>query len=293
MLDFIASVKGLEVSFRSLGVPSGEIPAWDFGVSGGSSSEINPTFQYETSGFYTVTLTVHEQTVSKTIIVSEYSRTHLTDSIYALFDNYIPESLKSHLDPANKAMYINKWQLYMQPLVNHEVPLEEYNNELYYEGLENQLILECSVFDYLYTGILNLLATTSTQLQSSMDGTSEEVSGRDRIKQITTGPTEVQYYDTIVETVSSLYKAYITACSPGGILDTLKQNLCMLSKRLDIYLPICTRPFKAVVPPRVAMERVERGLDGPNPDAPLGGKGRSLIPNGREMVENIDPPLKI
>lgn len=281
MLDFTFSVRGLEVSFRILNIVPGEVnPSWDFGVVGGTSTELSPKYTYETSGFYNVTLTIGEYKVTKVVIVSEFSKTHLTDSIYNLFDVYIPINLREYLTQSNKDMYINKWQLYMHPLVNHCIPLEEYSNELYYEGLENQLILECAAFDYLYTSILNLLSSTSSQLEKLMqdNGTAEDSPRGDRIKQITTGPTEVQYYDTLVETISSLYKAYMNACAPGGVLDTLKQNLCMLSKRLDIYLPICGEPFKSVVPPKVVNRRHEGIIGGPNPTSPLGGDGHSLIP---------------
>lgn len=282
MLDFVTQVRGLEASFRILNKVSGEdTPVWDFGVDGGTSEEISPKYTYETSGFYNVKLTVGEETVEHTVIVSDKSFTHLTDSIYNLFENYIPENLREYLTTESKAMYINKWQLYVHPLVNHCIPLSEYSNELYYEGLENQLILECAVFDYLYTSILNLLASSSASLQKLLNdnGTEEDSARGDRIKQITTGPTEVQYFDTLVETVSSLYKAYMTACSPGGVLDTLKQNLCMLSKRLDIYLPICGEPFKRVVPPKVVNRREEGPFGGPNSTTIIGGNGHALIPD--------------
>lgn len=275
-LDFSQSVLGLDVSFRITSkVPADQTPVWDFGDDTGLiSGELNPKHSYETSGYYTVTvnLTDSEGEVTdqrvKLIIVSEYSKTHLTDSIYNLIDTYIPANLRINMTQDEKAIYINKWQLYIQPLVNHEIPLEEYSNELYYEGLENQLIMELAAYDFLYIRIENMLVQTAEQLNkqiiSESSSESGEESGRDRIKQITTGPTEVQYYDTLTDSLSTLYKSYATATAPGGILDDLRKNLCMLAQRMEIFLPLCTQP-RTITVPEVVNPREAGLLGGPNP----------------------------
>lgn len=275
-LDFSQSVLGLDVSFRITSkVPADQTPVWDFGDDTGLiSGELNPKHSYETSGYYTVTvkLTDSEGEVTdqrvKLIIVSEYSKTHLTDSIYNLIDTYIPANLRINMTQDEKAIYINKWQLYIQPLVNHEIPLEEYSNELYYEGLENQLIMELAAYDFLYIRIENMLVQTAEQLNkqviSESSSDSGEESGRDRIKQITTGPTEVQYYDTLTDSLSTLYKSYATATAPGGILDDLRKNLCMLAQRMEIFLPLCTQP-RTITVPKVVNPREAGPLGGPNP----------------------------
>lgn len=276
-LDFSQSVLGLDVSFRITSkVPADQTPVWDFGDDTGLiSGELNPKHSYETSGYYTVTvkLTDSEGEVTdqrvKLIIVSEYSTTHLTDSIYNLIDTYIPANLRINMTRDEKAIYITKWQLYIQPLVNHEIPLEEYSNELYYEGLENQLIMELAAYDFLYIRIENMLVQTAEQLNKqiiseSSSESGEEEEGRDRIKQITTGPTEVQYYDTLTDSLSTLYKSYATATAPGGILDDLRKNLCMLAQRMEIFLPICTQARKITVP-KIVNQRHAGPLGGPNP----------------------------
>lgn len=275
-LDFSQSVLGLDVSFRITSkVPADQTPVWDFGDDTGLiSGDLNPKHSYETSGYYTVTvkLTDSEGEVTnqrvKLIIVSEYSKTHLTDSIYNLIDTYIPANLRINMTQDEKAIYINKWQLYIQPLVNHEIPLEEYSNELYYEGLENQLIMELAAYDFLYIRIENMLVQTAEQLNkqiiSESSSDSGEESGRDRIKQITTGPTEVQYYDTLTDSLSTLYKSYATATAPGGILDDLRKNLCMLAQRMEIFLPLCTQP-RTITVPKVVNPREAGPLGGPNP----------------------------
>ena len=278
MLDFVYSVSGLNVSYRILTkVPADSIPDWDFGDNSGSSNELAPTHQYETSGFYTVKLTIGEDTTTKTIVVSEHVNTTLKGSIYSLIDRYIPKSLVESMTIEDKEVYISKWQLYIQPLVNHEIPISEYSNELYYEALENQLIMELAVYDLIYGRIYNLLLSTGSNLENLMtgsDGSGDDGGGR--IKQITTGPTEVQFYDSLSESMSSLYKTYTQVTQPGGLLDELKKNICMLASRLDIYLPICTSSNHVVVP-RVVNHRHPIGIDGPNPPVLVNQPGSSLL----------------
>ena len=60
-LAFVYVAKGLEVSFQVVSkVPANATIGWDFGVDGGESSELNPTYIYETPGYYTVTLKVND-----------------------------------------------------------------------------------------------------------------------------------------------------------------------------------------------------------------------------------------
>ena len=241
-LDFVAIANGLEVSFRVLTkVPAKAIFDWDFGDDKGSVYDVKqPTYTYEKSGFYTVALNITNSeglnlNATKTIIVNTESKTTLTDSIYNLINYYIPSEISDGMSSEEKAMYITKWQLYIQPLVNHIIPLDKYNDELMYEALENQLIMELAAWDYLNVKLLNLLTSTGeylSQLTSTKeqvgDGSSKPEQARgDRIKQITTGPTEVQYYDTLADATSSLWKTFSQAMQPGGIIDELRKNLCM------------------------------------------------------------------
>ena len=184
----------------------------------------------------------------------------------------------------DKSIYITKWQYYIGPLVNHLIPADKYTDELWYEALENQLIMELAAWDFLNVKILNLLTSTSeylSQLTSTKeqngDGTSKpELARGDRIKQITTGPTEVQYYDTLADATSSLWKTLSQAMQPGGLIDELRKNLCMLASRLEIYLPFCDEVFRTVVP-KVVNRRQPGVLDGPNPSAPVKGGKKSIL----------------
>lgn len=287
-LAFVYVAKGLEVSFKVLNkVPANATVGWDFGVVDGKSTELNPTFTYENPGCYTATLTVTEEgnngepivsEVSQTILLSTDIKTHLNDSIYNLIDLYVPANLVADgMSLQQKATFIQKWQLYLGPLVNHEIPIEEFTNELYYEGLENQLVMELAVWDFLNMQITSLLAGTGEyidsltyQSQSHSGSSDQDTSGDDqgstgRVKRIQTGPTEVEYFDELSDSLSTLYKSYSEALKPGGIMDLLRQNLCNLASRLTIFLPMCDNGYKPVKVPRVVNRRHPRGIDGPNP----------------------------
>ena len=278
-LAFVYVTKGLQVSFRIISkVPSGVITRWDFGdFKESSSNDRSPSYTYETAGFYTVTLRVtkDEETIeqSQLVMVSEDESitTHLSDSIYNLIDNYIPPEL-GNITMDQKVTYITKWQLYLGPLVNHEILPDKYQDELAYEGLENQLVMELAAWEYLNVQLTALLAKTNDFFSKfqSQSGTSEEDSEdpNTRIKSITTGPTEVEYYDKFSDSIASWWKYYMQALQPGGIIDELRINLCTLAQRLEIYLPFCDKVRTSVVP-KVVNRRKAGPLGGPNPIAPL------------------------
>lgn len=297
-LDFQYTVEGLDVSFSVTSkVPAKAIFNWDFGDDKEAYNQRNPSHSYEKSGFYTVTLTVETADGSykgegqKVLIISSITKTHLTDSIYNLINEFIPHELSGPMTNSQKSLYINKWQLYIAPLVNRprglEIPLEHYNDELYYEGLENQLVMELAAWDYLNVKILNILTGTGQYLRDlTMEGTTEdegfEGTRGDRVKRIQTGPTEVEYYDSLSEATSTLFKAYSQAVQPGGVMDELRKNLCMLASRLSIYLPFCSQSYHPTVP-YVVNRRNPGPLGGPNPTAPLNRSGSvTILPKRRK-----------
>lgn len=284
---FIPVISGLTVKFRLTGqVPPTFPVGWDFGDSKEEYNKRNVTHTYEESGFYQVTVSYTDTkkgktyTYSQVIVVNIEAETSLNASIYDLIDYYIPEEIMVKMSLQEKQMYINKWQLYIHPLVNHFIPKEEYNNELYYEGLENQLIMELSAWDYLHTKLYNLLARAGQYLGNVTGLTEEETDGigqsrGDRIRKITTGPTEVEYFDTMSESISSLYSTYYKALQPGGLIDEIKKQLCMLAERLEIHLPLCQH-HRMVKVPKVVNRRNPGKLGGPNPTYPIKG-GENII----------------
>ena len=278
VVDFRYSTSGLLVKFTNLSkeVPEGLSYFWDFG-DGETSTDLNPVHLYTDSGFYVVTLslkTIEENTIASRSVeigVTNQVKTTLPDSIYNLIDNYIPQDIFGYIPYNQKRNLIVKWQLYIQPLVNHVIPVEEYSNEMYYEALENQLIMELAAYDFMIISISNTLKATSQLVKKnstqSSSSSSTDVSVEDnggKVKKIVTGPTEVEYFDNSEkdsETVANVIKAM----QPGGIIDIVKQNLCMLALRLDIYLPICNRTNGNVVVPEVVNPRDPGLLGGPDP----------------------------
>lgn len=284
VVDFISNTVGLKSNFINLSyeVPDEYTYSWDFG-DGGTSTELNPTHEYQKMGFYRVSMSIVDsnnrpvEKVTKTVLISDKVKTHLSNSIYVLINTYIPYSIFGKVPSSIKQQFIEKWQLYIQPLVNHEIPVEDFNNELYYEALENQLIMELAAYDYMLLNIQNVINATSQTIindnsqgsecneeySSQSSGSSSNTSSGGSIKKIVTGPTEVEYFND-TESEKDFISNITKAVQPGGFIDILKQNLCMLAGRLDIYLPICENQTRVVVP-RVVNRRKPRLLDGPDP----------------------------
>lgn len=281
-VDFLSTVVGLNAKFRGYAdnLPSKFKVTWSFGDSSEDESYDNlvtVSHQYDSPGEYAVTMVISgdDKLLSKTqvISVSDKVKTQLSASIYELIDTYIPEDIFGKLTLKDKQQFIEKWQLYIQPLVDHDIPVEEFSNELYYEALENQLIMELAAYDYMVVQISLMLGATaetvkegnSTSSSSSESSSSSQGSGE--VKRIQTGPTEVEFFSE-TDSESKTSSNIIKAMQPGGVVDILKQNLCMLADRLSIYLPIC-KYSKEVVSPRVVNRRVPGILDGPDPGFPV------------------------
>ena len=275
-IDFDFTVRGLTVKFDNLSeVPGGVTPFWYFG-DGSSSNDLSPTHSYKGTGVYLVSLIYRDSNNievakgSNYVTVSDQVKTFLPDTIYNIIDTYIPEEIFGKVSRKDKKTFINKWQLYIYPLVNREIPDEEYNNEGYYEALENQLIVELAAYDWMVVDITNLYKSTARRIlnanTSKIAGDTPSPEGG--IKHITTGPTEVEYFDSgsrDAEFASILNKVI----QPGGLIDTLRANICMLASRLDIYLPICRNIFQITKAPKVVNRRRPGPIDGPDPSLPV------------------------
>ena len=255
---FLASKTNLTAKFTNLTkIPTGATLAWDFGDSSEVSSDRNPTHTYSQEGFYQVTLTVNSDDNSynytSTVVVSEKVKTTLSGSIYELISTYLPESLKPYFTFAIKLQYIEKWQYFIGPLVNREDPLPEFTNELYYEALENQLIMEAALCDFL---IINLQSIIQQIAQKSVTVSAlpspESGDNNGQVKKIVTGPSEVEFYnnsDKDPDIITNLQKL----TQKGGLIDILRQNILALADRLDIRLPNNLPTYKRpTVPEKVS-----------------------------------------
>lgn len=275
VVDFNYATVGLKVTFENLStrVPSDYTYHWDFGDNTQSTLN-NPTHEFDKPGFYKVILVVKDPTSNtvgsseQRVPVTDKAKTHLSGSIYQLIDTYIPENIFGVVTTSTKRQFIEKWQLYLQPLVNHCIPLQEYNNEMYYEALENQLIMELAAYDFMSVQVANMVKAQAQSIlennTTSSSGGSEPPDGyQGDVKKIQTGPTQVEYFNPNGDE-SDLASNIIKALGPGGLLDMMKENLCMLAGRLDIYLPICERPTRVVVP-KAVNKRIKGPLSGPDP----------------------------
>lgn len=238
-IKVIPQKNGLTVDFRNLTeVPSGTIIYhWDFGDNT-ESDLASPSNTYQKSGIYNVKLdiTVDEVVTSssfRVLVSDDLNITTLSDSIYNLINKYIPQNIEFSFD--DKRVFIEKWQLFLMPLVNHDIEINEFNNELKYNALENQLIMEMAVIDYLIVVYTNILQTG--QLSSVV------INNNTGVRKITTGPTEVEYFDD-GELRKSLIDNATRALAKEGLINNLKSNACQLAERLNIYLPLC-RSIKA------------------------------------------------
>lgn len=269
-VGFITTVTGLKVKFTntSSSLLEGQSFKWDFG-DGNASTEKDPVHQYGEAGSFFVILhridsNGSTESIQQEIRVTDKVKTQLSGSIYDLIDQYIPKSIFGDISYATKRLYIEKWQLYIQPLVNHLIPEEEYKNEFYYEALENQLIMELAAYDFLTWSLAKSIEASSVSIINSTTGGAEDSeSSEGRVKKISTGPTEVEYFEG-VDSDSSVIKAL----QSSGVIDILKQSLCGLSDRLDIYLPMC-RARSLTQVPKVVNRRSPGLLGGPDPSYPV------------------------
>ena len=266
-----SSVRSLTVEFTNLSSGVDQVlPTWDFGDGSEVSHDLNPTHTYEKLGRYIVKLTYsdsgEDKSNSQVLMVSDKVFTTLSDTIYSLINYWLPEEVFGEINSSLKNQMIKKWQLYIHPLVNHRIPLSELYNELYYEALENQLIYELAAYEYMSLNVnqkvQGLLGYISESHSSSEETPSEEVEGD--IKHITTGPTEVEYFNPD-DFASDALASIIKAMDPNGVMALLKQQVCMLAERLDIFLPMCQRLPVTRKVPKVVNRRVPGFLGGPDP----------------------------
>lgn len=273
-VDFLSTLIGLKAKFRIFldNAPSNFKVTWDYGDGESETfdNKLTTSHLYSKTGEYKVKLTINdsgtESMVTKVVFVSDNSKTQLPDSIYNLIDTYIPPEIFGKLSLSEKQNFIEKWQLYIQPLVDHEIPLDEFNNESYYEALENQLIMQLAAYDYMVLQV-SLMIGASTESITNDNSQDPDATVEGEVKRIQTGPSEVEYFNA-QDGESKTSANIIRAMKPGGVIDILKQNICMLADRLDIYLPIC-RAHRTTVVPEVVNRRDPQFLDGPDPLYPL------------------------
>lgn len=229
---------GFNIIFKNLSTNGPTSISWVFGDGENSTVSVmdDITHDYTRNGFFDVTLTVSNADGSDSITLPVGVRENsicLSQSIYVLVTQYIPENLT--YSPSELSGLIQKYQLFLQPLVKHEIAPENIYDEFAWEPLENMLIASLAAYDLI---IQNANAYISSVANGGTSTTRD-------IKKITTGPVDVEWFPNTEagDSFKSIFQA-------GGAFDSLKQNICSLSKRVGVYIPEICKSLKVVVGPK-------------------------------------------
>lgn len=274
---YFAYIKyGLEVKFINLTVGDEVEPteySWDFGDTG-TSIEENPIHIYGTPGIYVVTLeaTNGGGTGDPVVITLEVGENiEININLPTLIDDYMPADLLGSASMVRKITLINKWQLYLQPLVYfenpdtelpyYEVEVVDTHNETAWPVLVNYLIAQLAAYDIILQGANQFLANVGNL---AGEKTGESIT-TGNIKSIETGPAKTEWYDDMsAEQLDKLSKVYANAVKPGGILDQIKESICQLAARVRIYLPMCGQLAHNTIVPQVT-NRIGNNRHNANP----------------------------
>lgn len=245
------SRKGLTVEFVNTSLNNPTTYIWDFG-DGNTSIEKSPTHTYSELGFFTVKLIVinddGEGEVTMTVGASDIEDM-INASLVELIDHYIPSALLTEMSPTEKLSLIQKWQLYLQPLVHipYEVEPEDTFNEYKWPGLVNLLIAQLVAYDITVQAANQFVSNSMSN--KTEEGESGPGTGSQQIKSIETGPAKTEWYeDKTAENIKNISEAVANATKAGGGIDLMKEGICMLAGRLGIYLPICETINISVMP---------------------------------------------
>lgn len=154
---------------------------------------------------------------------------------FTLAQNYVPfTDLVENEQPPGLVVplsYVSlkamEWRVYLQKAITPGILDGDVQNEAAWPFLVNILIAKLIVFDFIIKSIKSLMA--SSTLGSAGSGAN--------IKKITTGPTDVEYFDAF----ASLAK-FFAPTAHGSALDNMAIDICQLAKRVRVYLPLCNNP---------------------------------------------------
>lgn len=158
--------------------------------------------------------------------------------------------------------YINQktqyWLMTLAPLANPAISLEDTLDESKWPPLVKALIAKLIIYEALllasrgsYIAFINSSSTTETTGESISTG---EKGG---VKKITTGPSEVEWFDGS-DTLSKMFKT--TSNSVDSPFTLLMKDVCLLARRLKISLYICPQP-DITIPPIVFKRGIGCGLN--------------------------------
>jgi len=259
------SKSGLTVSFINTSLNSPVSYDWDFG-DGSTSNEKNPSHEYSGMGFFTVRLVCTNTDGDSEPLVMNIgvgqNNDMLDTTVVELIDHYMPSALMGEINAPEKIALIQKWQLYLQPLVviPQEILPEDTHNEFAWPGLVNSLIAQLVSYDIILQGANQFISASGTAGGTELDTDTGTVETNAQIKSIETGPAKTEWYQNETSTSSSeniknIGAAFASATKAGGALDQLKNAICQQAARLRIYLPMCGQLSGNTTPPSIVKHK--------------------------------------
>lgn len=229
--DFSFKKSGLSVDFTNKSTGNPDSFLWNFG-DGETSAEENPVHVYSNTGLYRVSLVITKDGVSndlfkKYVGVNEDEDLLVLDApITELLKLYIPQPLLNNEEyKFDNNLSIQKWQLFLQPLVSRIITNDYVYNQSAYSALENYLIAQLVARDCIINGANQYLAQFNAGALNHIGEVGQE------LKMVKTGPSEAQWY------ASSEMWSDIMA--ENGTLSILTHAICTLGHRLRITFHFC------------------------------------------------------
>lgn len=136
---------------------------------------------------------------------------------------------KIQIEPKFLVTKTKYWKLFLIPLVNFTWvnPVDKLSDENW-DLLHKTLIAKLIVFEAFQLAVLNNFLALVYNYNVDSEG------GNDNVKKITTGPSDVEFFDTFKTLID-----YLKPSKSGSVLDSVKMELCNLAARLMINLPMC------------------------------------------------------
>jgi len=220
--NFLISPNFLTVQFTDISTNTPTSWSWDFGDLSPLDITQNPSHLYATAGTYIVKLTATNidgfGTIQRTLVVSTVPI--LPVPLKTFLNCKLPSTII--FDEDCKDAYIAQWQLFIQPLVSPIVVINDVFKESAYPPLANALIAMLAAYSVI------LDAGTKGITTGAAAGTS---SGATPVKKIVTGPSEVEFQD-----VANAQQDFF---AKEGVIAKLREEICSMSNRLLIKLPMC------------------------------------------------------
>lgn len=225
--NFSISPNFLSVTFTDKSLNGVDSYLWTFSGSPtpATSTDTNPIITWTTPGQYTVSLQVTNTDGSdtKNVTISISDQVVISLSINQLVDSQLPSGLL--IDEVAKVGLIQKWQLYIAPLVIPKVTGSDIFTESAYDSLVNALIADLVTYDLI------LIAAKQTMVSMQQNTVDPNTKGGAAIKKIETGPSNVEWYNS-----SDFWGPLLKS---GGVADIIKESICQLGARLRIPFPMC------------------------------------------------------